>query len=90
MSSGKYRYRTALRERLPELLAALVPKGPKDCGDHEWYKSSESRWRCYHCRIGVSHEVPWDEREIAARAHEAGAMKIRAGAEHMDHHSVPQ
>ncbi|MBA3617331.1 MAG: hypothetical protein H0W52_14625 [Rubrobacteraceae bacterium] len=79
MRSGNYRLRTALRENLPEPLAALIPKGARDCGNHEWYKSAEQTWRCYHCKPGLTHTVPWDEREIEARRLEAGAMKIRAG-----------
>lgn len=88
MGSGKYRYRTALREHLPESLAALVPKGSKDCGNHEWYKSAEQTWRCYHCEVGVTHTVPWDDREIGARRAEAAAAKIRAGLREPDrvHH----
>lgn len=82
MGNGKYRYRTALRERLPEQFAGLIPKGRNDCGDHEWYKSAEDAWRCYHCQPGLTHTVPWDDREIAARQLEADAMKIRAGVEH--------
>jgi ribosomal protein L37AE/L43A len=70
MTSGKYRYGTALREHLPEVLAARIPQGRHDCGDHEWYKSAESTWRCYHCELGITHEVPWGEREIAARRYE--------------------
>jgi hypothetical protein len=76
---GKYRLRTARRERLPEPLTALAPKGRDDCGDHEWYKASPGTWRCYHCTVGVTHEVPWNERELEARRLEAAAMNIRAG-----------
>ncbi len=79
MRSGRYRYRTALREALPNFLAALTPKGRHDCGDHEWYKAEEQTWRCYHCEPGVMHTVPWNERELAARTLEAGAMNVRAG-----------
>jgi len=79
MNSGKYRRRTFVREHLPRPLAALIPKGRNDCGNHEWYKSEESTWLCYHCEVGVTHQVPWDERELAARQLEAGAMEIRAG-----------
>jgi len=81
MGHGKYRYRTGLRERLPERVAGLISKGRDACGDHEWYTSGEQTWRCYHCEPGLTHTVPWDEREIAARQLEAGAMKIRAGVE---------
>lgn len=88
MRSGKYRNRTALRERLPEFLAFRIPKGRADCGDHEWYKAAEQTWRCYHCEVGETHEVPWDEREIEARRYEAGAMKIRASLEDRDRHPI--
>jgi len=88
MASGKYRHRTALRENLPESLAALLPKGGHDCGDHEWYKAAEQTWRCYHCVPGITHTVPWDEREIASRQLEAGAMQVRAGIERPNRHPV--
>lgn len=81
---GRYRLRTALRERLPAFLAARLDKGPEDCGSHEWYKADENEWRCYHCQPGLSTVVPWDEREIAARSLEAGAMRIRAGIQRAD------
>lgn len=84
MSAGKYRYRTLLREHLPAPLSALFPKGRKPCGKHEWYKAEEQTWRCYHCQPGLAHTVPWDEREIAARRLEAGAMQIRAGLQWPD------
>jgi hypothetical protein len=76
---GKYRLRTAMRENLPESLAARILKGPYDCGDHEWYKAEENTWRCYHCMPGLTHDVPWDEQEVGARRYEAGAMLVRAG-----------
>lgn len=89
MRSGKYRYRTALREHLPQSVAALIPKGSHDCGRHEWYKTEEKTWRCYHCAPGVTHLVPWDEREIAARQCEAEAMLYRSGLRNPDRHAVP-
>ncbi len=88
MLDSNYRYRTAARERLPGVLAGLVPKGRHDCGEHEWYKAAEQTWRCYHCEVGVTHNVPWDAREIGARQYEAGAVKIRAGVERVDQHSA--
>jgi hypothetical protein len=84
MGDGKYRLRTAARESLPESLAALIPKGSRDCGNHEWYKSSDQTWRCYHCKPGVTHEVPWDEREFEARRLEAASMNLRAGITSQD------
>jgi hypothetical protein len=38
----------------------LFPKGKKDCGDHEWYKSAENLYLCYHCEVGVRHDEPTD------------------------------
>lgn len=78
MRSGRYRLRTAAREYLPEAVAWRIPKGSKDCGNHEWYKRGEGEWRCYHCEPGVSFSVPWDERELEARRWEAGAALARA------------
>lgn len=75
--AGKYRLRTALRRHLPYRLTWLAPKG-RDCGDHDWYRSEEETWRCYHCTV-VTHEMPWTESELAARELEAEAMRIRAG-----------
>ena len=46
---AKYRWRTRLRVILPFWCMALVPKGRQDCGAHEWYRSDETRYRCYHC-----------------------------------------
>jgi hypothetical protein len=88
-SRGKYRYRTLLREHLPEFLAARVPKGREDCGAHEWYVSDESTWRCYHCRAGVTHEVPWADAELAARRHAAGELLSRAGTRLPDQQPTP-
>lgn len=51
--SARYRARTVWRTRLPYVLAALVPKGRRDCGAHEWYLSEGTTWRCYHCVVGV-------------------------------------
>lgn len=92
MRRGKYRNRTALREALPERLSVLVRKGQHDCGDHEWYRADEQTWLCYHCDVGVTHQVPWDDPEFAARQLEADAMAVRAGViapqrdEHLTHH----
>ncbi|MGA2306749.1 MAG: hypothetical protein ABSH29_21555 [Acidimicrobiales bacterium] len=51
-SGGKYRWRTRIRMHLPWLLVNLAPKGKSDCGNHEWYKSSDELDRCYHCVVG--------------------------------------
>ena len=55
---ARYRRRTRLRELLPFALTGLVPKGTKDCGAHEWYRSSEDTYLCYHCVVGVRHGGP--------------------------------
>lgn len=49
---ARYRWRTTLRSNLPPPLWRLVPKGRKDCGEHEWYKSTEDWDACYHCEAG--------------------------------------
>lgn len=81
----RYRWRTMLRAYLPEFLALLVPKGAHDCRAHEWYQDQPGTWLCYHCVVGVSHRVPWDEREYEARLLEADAMRIRAGLPVQEH-----
>ena len=86
MDGGKYRNRTALRERIPEPLATLIPKGRRDCRDHEWYKASEQTWRCYHCEVGITHTVPWGDREVEARRLEAAAMLARGAVPRRDRH----
>jgi hypothetical protein len=63
MSGGRYRLRTWLRGRLPVALAGRVPKGARDCGDHEWYRVDEQTWRCYHCEPAVSLSSPWSSEE---------------------------
>ncbi len=63
MNAGKYRVRTWLRGRLPAALARHVPKGRHDCGNHEWYRSAEQTWRCYHCEPAVSRSSPWTREE---------------------------
>lgn len=84
MFDGKYRLRTYLREHLPELLSARIPKGGTDCGNHEWYLAEPQTWHCYHCVVGITSEVPWDEREFAARQIEGQAMNLRAGLTSQD------
>jgi len=54
---GRYRWRTRLRVALPWALVRWVPKGGRDCGNHEWYKQDEATEACYHCRA----TRPWLE-----------------------------
>ena len=84
MRPGKYRLRTKLRENLPDELSARVAKGRNDCRNHEWYLDEPQTWRCYHCAVGVTHEVPWGEPELAARQLEGQAMNARAGLKSRD------
>ena len=52
---ARYRWRTALRRHLPWLLVDLgvARQGRRDCGAHEWYRSSDAEERCYHCTVGL-------------------------------------
>ena len=51
-----YRWRTALRRRLPWFLIDLgvARKGP-DCeragGRHSWYNQDDDNSACYHCQV---------------------------------------
>jgi|tagenome__1003787_1003787.scaffolds.fasta_scaffold16157885_2 hypothetical protein len=60
---AKYRLRTNIRTHLPFALMGLVPKSKKDCGAHEWYKTADDLYLCYHCAVGVRHTRPpeWDQ-----------------------------
>ncbi len=55
LATGRFRQRTWLRKRLPLFLVELgvAAKGASDCGNHEWYRSSDDEDRCYHCAVGV-------------------------------------
>lgn len=59
MARGRYRWRTAVRRRLPWFLVNLgvSPKGRRDCGAHEFYNADDVIERCYHCAVG---ERPFD------------------------------
>lgn len=61
---GRYRWRTRLRALLPMRLAEYVRKGRADCGNHEWYKSTDEEDRCYHCEIGVRRPSEFPERGV--------------------------
>jgi hypothetical protein len=54
----RYRIRTWLRGHLPGPLSDLFPKGPYDCGAHEWHRFDATTDRCYHCRVGKRAHVP--------------------------------
>jgi TPR repeat protein len=51
--SGRYRWRTSFRRRLPSALLWLSPKGKGDCGNHAWYNYDGHVEHCYHCKVGV-------------------------------------
>lgn len=50
--NGRYRVRTFLRSNLPYVLSDRIPKGPHDCGNHEWYRQDAQTKACYHCQVG--------------------------------------
>jgi hypothetical protein len=51
---GRYRWRTAVRRRLPWALVnrGVADRGKKDCGDHEWFNVDYVVEQCYHCEVG--------------------------------------
>lgn len=55
---ARYRLRTRIRRLLPFALIGLLPKGKKDCGDHEWYRSTHELYLCYHCVVGIRRDRP--------------------------------
>lgn len=63
---GRYRLRTFLRGNLPYVLSDHIPKGPRDCGNHEWYRQDALTEACYHCEVGrrpVRKETHGDQAE---------------------------
>lgn len=47
------RWRRWIRGRTPNFLydrGLVVPK-VVDCGDHEWYRSTDEMQACYHCDV---------------------------------------
>jgi hypothetical protein len=75
---GRYRFRTWLRGHLPERVATRVPKGEQDCGAHEWHRSDETTWRCYHCDVGVTHVSPFAPADEVAGRLAALELKLDA------------
>jgi hypothetical protein len=63
MRRGSYRWRTAVRHRLPGFLVdvGVAAKGRGDCGAHEFYNADGKVERCYHCEVG---ERPYDSRHF--------------------------
>jgi hypothetical protein len=53
----RYRFRTWAREHAPEPLSRLFPPGPKDCGQHEWFREEDGDY-CWHCTVGKREHVP--------------------------------
>ncbi len=58
--AARYRCRTMLRRKSPSWLLKLgfATKGPRDCGDHDWYNHDDIVNRCYHCEAGVRRREP--------------------------------
>lgn len=88
MARARYRTRTHLRKLLPAAVAERIPKGPKDCGEHEWYRSDENTWLCYHCEPGVTHTSPWTPAEEARLGEELAAVRAEAGLAPSDRTSI--
>jgi hypothetical protein len=55
---ARCRLRTWLRGHLPGPFSRLFPKGRRDCGAHEWYRSTQEVDRCYHCTVGERPHEP--------------------------------
>ncbi len=60
-NGGRYRLRTMLRASLPYFVSDRIPKGPRDCGKHDWYRQDAHTDACYHCQVG--HRVRPSEAE---------------------------
>ncbi len=60
-SAGRYRLRTMLRGVLPYFLSDRIPKGSRDCGNHEWYRQDDNTDACYHCEVGRRSRAPEPE-----------------------------
>lgn len=60
-SAGRYRLRTTLRGILPYVLSDRIPKGSRDCGNHDWYRQDDNTDACYHCEIGQRSRTPEPE-----------------------------
>jgi hypothetical protein len=60
MSAERFRWRTAMRRRLPWFLIDLgvADKGKTDCGRHEWYRHDTDTEHCYHCVVGIRPILP--------------------------------
>ena len=58
---GRYRLRTLLRGVLPYVLSDRIPKGARDCGNHEWYRQDAQTYACYHCEVGHKAATPANE-----------------------------
>jgi hypothetical protein len=52
VNKGRYRWRTSARRLLPWWIADHIPKGSRDCGDHEFYNEDYVVEHCYHCTVG--------------------------------------
>lgn len=77
MAAPRYRRRTQLRGVLPAFMAARIPKGAHDCGEHEFYLAAGDLWRCYHCEPGLSVRDPYDEKERLEQERELARVYAR-------------
>lgn len=80
----RYRWRTWLRGRLPWRLAAFFPAGPKDCGNHEWFRADDDTDLCRHCLVGEREHklmpVDWSTglwRELRQEAEEGSPVALK-------------
>ncbi len=74
----RYRWRTAVRTRLPWFLIDLgvAAKGRRDCGEHAWYKQSDAEDRCYHCVVGVRRPSRFTRELSEAWLHDCGCPDL--------------
>jgi hypothetical protein len=70
MAIGKSRYRTLLRVGLPYRppMYKLVPKGRRDCDNHEWGRLNDNLEVCYFCIAERAYDPAHDLRMYEARS----------------------
>jgi hypothetical protein len=78
MADGRYRTRTWIRGHLPYGLTWIAPKGPEDCGDHDWYRADEDTALCYHCEVGHRDLAPGERLSDEGIAHASRNVGVPA------------